>query len=651
MKSNKIDNLRTSECCGCGACYNKCPVGAITMHENDEGFLYPLIDESKCTNCGLCLKVCPSINAQFNNNPKPECYAAMANDEIRMKSSSGGMFTLLAEYILDKGGYVCGAAFAEDWSVHHIIVNNKQDLDKLRGSKYVQSNTESCYKAIKQLLENDKYVLFSGCPCQAAGLYTFLGKEYDKLLTVDILCHGAPSPGIWRKYLDDNFKKKNILNVNFRDKSKIGWSCSQCTITLNNEEQIVSEDYTRLFHNALIMRESCSNCNFSKYPRPADITLGDWWGISEYDKSLNDGKGLSFVLLNNEKGKLVFHKIKVKNTKINLQKNYNNGHVVTGLELHHNRAKFFKDIFKFNIKKLGDIYLNNKYDICLLTIFYANNYGAILVAYAVHKLISSLGYSILMLQKPANTWRGYIDKVPQAFAVKHYNLSRIYENIEDLKNLNNECESFVVGSDQMFNPSLHLDYSLLEFAGMLKNKIAFGTSFGHDAYKASENIIIKHRYLLDRFNHIALREKSENLCNNIFKIDAEEIIAPTLVLPRKEFEDLTKNVNLQIPDKYLLTYTLDVSPELGSAIEYIAQKQSLKIINIGSLEPAHRKNSDLKCLYDISPEEFLYLYEHASFVVTDSFHGTCFSVKFNKPFISLINNKRGGFRYKVFDKL
>ena len=128
MYKNVCSEVEDKKCCGCGACYNICPVGAIKMQENNEGFLTPIIDENKCTNCGLCLKACPSLNVKYKNNKKPECYAAMANDEIRMKSSSGGMFTLIAEYILDKGGYVCGAAFKEDWSVHHIIIDNTKNF-------------------------------------------------------------------------------------------------------------------------------------------------------------------------------------------------------------------------------------------------------------------------------------------------------------------------------------------------------------------------------------------------------------------------------------------------------------------------------------------------------------------------------------------
>ena len=655
--SENITKVKPQDCCGCGACYNKCPVGAISMQENEEGFLAPVIDESKCTNCGLCVKSCPSLNVQYNNTDKPECYAAMADDEIRMKSSSGGIFTLLAEYILDKGGYVCGAAFDDNWDVHHIIIDNKNDLDKLRGSKYVQSNTENCYKQIKKLLDEDKYVLFSGCPCQVAGLYSFLGKNYEKLYTVDILCHGSPSRGVWQKYLNENFNKNEIKKINFRDKNKIGWSCSHCTISMRNGKDIVTDDYTKLFHLSINLRKSCYDCNYSKKPRPADITLGDFWGISDHIKGLNDGKGLSFVLINNDKGKFFFNEIadKTKKWDINLLKDYNNGHQKYGLQMHPQREQFFRLMKKYRYNQAKNIILYNKYDVCLITTFFALNYGAIFVSFAVNKLIEQLGYSVLMLQKPDSKRNDarLENNVPMNFAKKHYNISNVYASMDDLTVLNNHCKNFVVGSDQIFNPGLKLKISYLDYVFNLQNKIAFGTSFGHDSFYAPQNQLLETKYLLHRFNHIALREKGDNVCN-IFGIqNVDEIIDPTLILAIENYKGLSKKCFLEeAGEPYLLVYALDITPEKTSAINYIADKLKLKIIYIQPCWCIDRRKTTLKIYKETyTPEEFLYLYEHALFVITDSFHGSCFAVKFNKPFISIVNTKRGALRYKLFDKL
>ncbi len=605
----------------------------------------------------MCVKACPSLKPKCKNNSKPDCYAALADDDIREKSSSGGVFTLLAQYILNKGGYVCGASFDDKWNVHHIVINSKKDLEKLKGSKYVQSDMGKCYSEIKKLLDNDKYVLFSGCPCQVAGLYSFLNGKYEKLYTVDILCHGVPSRKVWQKYLEENFKD-NIANINFRDKSKIGWSCSHCTITTKDNKKIVSDDYTKLFHDSIILRKSCENCSYSKLPRPADITLGDFWGISEYDKNLNDGKGVSIVLINSKKGDFVFKKLNFKSTpsKINIKDNYNNGHIRKGLILNKLREKFFDSFNKLSFNKsLNKVY--DKYDVCVLCAFYASNYGSMLVSFACYKIIESLGYLVLMLQKPRNIWddKTYGDTIPQNFAKKYYNISRIYSDMDDMRNLNKHCDNFVVGSDQLWTYEVARsmnDYVYMEWVNPNKNKIAFGTSFGKEKYIAGESRILKLQYLYDRFNHIALRETCSKICDEIFKIDAVEIIDPTLILPLKEYEKLADSVNMKIKKPYLLTYTLDLSKEKAQAIKYTAQKLGLNIINIYNLLHYERRAQDqLKWDRDYTPEEFLNLYKNASFVITDSYHGTCFSVKFNKPFISFKNKGRGELRYKVFDDL
>ena len=219
-----LEIINKSNCCGCHACYNACPQNAIIMRKDELGFRYPVIDQEKCIECGLCKKVCPVLNKKKINN-QPIAYACInKNDNVRRESSSGGIFTLIAEKILDLNGVVFGAQFDEKLNVSHAYVENKEDLYKLRKSKYVQSDIKDSYKKAKEFLDDDRFVLFTGTPCQVEGLYSYLRKDYNKLYTQDIICHGVPSPAVWKKYKEDVEKQKHmkVVNMNFRDKSN-GW--------------------------------------------------------------------------------------------------------------------------------------------------------------------------------------------------------------------------------------------------------------------------------------------------------------------------------------------------------------------------------------------------------------------------------------------
>ncbi len=654
MNSNVSAHVPYSNCCGCSACYNACPKGAIAMQENAEGFLVPQVDAEKCIDCGLCLKACPALNEKRPNTADPECYAAQADDKIRAVSSSGGVFTPLAEAIIDRGGVVCGAAFREDWTVHHIIVDNKADIAKLRGSKYVQSEIGDCFKRVKGLLREGKWVLFSGTPCHVAGLYTYLGKEYDTLVTVDIFCHGAPSPGVWKRYLRENYEPGTIANVNFRDKSAIGWSCSHVAITLKNGKKDVSNNYTKWFHNSTILRPACQKCDYSKIPRPADISLGDFWGISSIRTGLNDGQGLSNVLINSEKGKRLYEGIKLtKSLTINLPDSYNNADIRRGVkQFNEQREEFFSQQHPLNTHKHYENSIRNKhYDVCYIGNFYSRNYGSMLVHYAGCKLIEALGYSVLMLNRPDKMWG---EVMPYSFAHRHYtSISPSFTGVDGLATTNDFCSAYVVGSDQIFAPGLQLDrIAYLQFAREDRLKIAFGTSFGHETYPCSEERLYKNKMLLQRFNHIALRELPHNIVNNLLELKADQIIDPSLILPQQYYLDLASQVNFNKTDSpYLLTYMLDLTPAKEDVIVHLAKKLGLTIIYIPNLEKKSIKYhpKKFKCEKTYSPEEFLRLYRDATYVVTDSYHGTCFSIVFRKSFVSIVNVVRGKLRYSMFD--
>ena len=299
----------SNKCTGCSGCAVICPENAVTMTKNSQGFLIPEINGGKCTLCGKCLDKCVSENPVYKNDPEPECYAVMADDETRNESSSGGMFSIAAEYIIDKGGYVCGAAFTEDFSVEHIIINNKDDIPKLRGAKYIQSNVGNVYSDIKDLLENGKTVLFTGVPCQVAALNSYLEKNYDNLFTIDIVCGGVTSQKVFDKYHKDVLGGKKITELHFTDKKKFGWNSCVNAVFEDGTKYISSKQsdpYVSAFTNSLSKNIACHKCKANAIPRQSDMTIGDFWGISQTDISMNDKKGTSIVLVNSPKGAELF---------------------------------------------------------------------------------------------------------------------------------------------------------------------------------------------------------------------------------------------------------------------------------------------------------------------------------------------------------
>ena len=311
--------INKEDCCGCSACVQICPKCCISMYEDNEGFLYPEINKDICVNCHLCENVCPVLH-QGNPHQTLRTYAAKnKKEDIRSQSSSGGVFSLLAEYIIDRGGVVFGARFNEKWEVIHDYVEVKEGIAAFRGSKYVQSQIGDSYKKVEFFLKQSREVLFSGTPCQIAGLNYYLRKKYDNLLTVDLVCHGVPSPGVWRKYLRDQILNKDqsrISNIQFRDK-RLGWKNFSFTIwgysninknvpTILLTESLKNNVFMIGFLKNLYLRPSCYNCPCRNFKSGSDITIGDYWGVENYYHTYDDDKGVSLVCVNTSYGMKIY---------------------------------------------------------------------------------------------------------------------------------------------------------------------------------------------------------------------------------------------------------------------------------------------------------------------------------------------------------
>ena len=362
-------NIPVQNCSSCAACANACARNAITMQLDSEGFYRPVIDPEKCVECGMCERICPWTKSVDNPNGaaiEPKTVAAYAKDEnIRMQSSSGGIFSVLAERFIDDGGVVVGVAQITPTHFGHVVVDNKIDLEKLRGSKYVQADVGLVYREVRSLLKLGKKVLFSGTPCQVAALYAFLGKNISvNLFTLEIVCHGTPSVKVFEKYINEmeHDKSARVLSSSFRDKRK-GWRLFSMTSLMKSNsgdnfrisKTLREDNFMQVFLKNICLNVSCASCHYGKLPRVADITLADYWGVWSRHPEMYDDKGTSVVLLNSIHGKELFERVADKVVQCDSKIEYaiaGNPCIVRSSKMHPKRAEFFADLEKYSLDDL-----------------------------------------------------------------------------------------------------------------------------------------------------------------------------------------------------------------------------------------------------------------------------------------------------------
>lgn len=316
MKCRNINEIRHEKCVGCTACINACPKHCIKMKMDEEGFLYPIINDNECINCGVCYKSCPTVSVR--KQKKLPIILGMINHsmKIRKNSSSGGIFFNLAEWIIESGGCVCAATIDKKMYVKHIMIEDTDRIDQLTKSKYVQSDLGNCYSLIRKHLEQGREVLFVGTPCQVYGLRTFLNKEYNNLFLVDLVCHGVPSPKIWSEFVENIEEQRNSKcdSISFRNKTLEGWKNFGMEIKFSNGEIYIDTQKQNPFMfgflKGYIDRKCCYSCQFKGMNRCSDLTIGDFWTVDEYLDNFNDNKGTSLVYVNTIKGKNMINQIR-----------------------------------------------------------------------------------------------------------------------------------------------------------------------------------------------------------------------------------------------------------------------------------------------------------------------------------------------------
>ena len=359
-----MDNIvNLNKCTGCSACYNVCPKHAIKMVRDEEGFLIPNIDNELCINCGLCKKKCPVINKKSNFSLN-ECYAGYSKRESIKKSSSGGIFGVIATYILKSNGAVIGACLEND-ELKHIVIEKKEDLNKVRGSKYLQSDISSVYKFIRNNIK-EKLILFVGTPCQVAGIKSVFDSKYENLICIDLFCHGVPSLKVFEKYLNELEREHNdiVIGYDFRSKQE-SWENYKNVIyfkTKKIEMNYYDNPYMKLFLNNISLRKSCYNCNFKLGNKYSDLTLGDFWGIKSFHPDIYNSSGVSAVIVNTEKGLKILNKIldqcTFKKCSIREILTFNKS-LKKSAPRNKKREKFFKKLNSMTIKEMSSKYCGN----------------------------------------------------------------------------------------------------------------------------------------------------------------------------------------------------------------------------------------------------------------------------------------------------
>lgn len=663
------------ECTGCGACSNICPKNAIEMKSNEDGFLSPYVNEDRCIACNKCVKTCPLLKSQDEGKRNPdmdiEVYAAWAEDEIRRDSSSGGAFYVLASAIIKRNGVVFGAKWDDKFNCVHDFVDEIEELPALMHSKYVQSNTVDSFQKVKYFLEEEKYVLYVGCPCQINGLKNYLGSDAGNpyLYTVDLVCFGAPSKKTFHKYMADNYDSDVISDVTFRDKNTgEGWSPTGYSITYKNGEKSYpkyEEDrYQQAFHSVLFRNDVCEKCEYYKVPRVGDFTFGDFWGIEKHNPTWNDGLGTSLLATNTCKAKSFLDEIKSQFKRLEKVpsdwcKDKGN-RIITNARAGHPNRKYLSDLLKgdsIGFNQAVDDALKNKHDIGL-TCMMNYNIGNNLTNYALYLYLKGLGYRVLMINMPESVpeMQLYKEKGPLFYFLKNpyqsYDLLQAKDKYDLLEHAN-ICDMYVVGSDQLWRDKFVEStsyFTALDWVPSYKYKISYGTSMGTGEYVATESNMAQMGYLLKRFNAISVREQSaKDFLKSVWKVDSTVVLDPVFLCDRSYYDELASRGGLRtLRDKYIAAYLLDPTKEKEKFVKLLADEYTCGRY-MAMTEPVYTEKDSQYIEYTLEPgiEEWVSMMKHSEIVITDSFHGLCFALIYEKPFYVIYekDNWRGYDRF------
>lgn len=654
-ETDTIEGIR--RCTGCGVCCEVCPSDAIYMKTDAKGFLTPKVDKEKCIHCGKCVADCPTQIDFGEGFRKQLCYAVQMKEEFLMTGSSGGVFPALAELVLEQEGYVAGAVFMEDFSVRHVVSNQRADVEQMYGSKYVQSSMVGVYSEIRRLLDAGELVLFGGCACQVAGLRAYLGKEYEKLYLIDVVCHGVPSPGAWQERVETLCAEYGkIQKIAFRDKQHLGWRSGLYVRFEDGNEYLAYDDiFIQEFLNNWILRDSCYNCEFKAEPY-SDLTIGDFWGIGTMDKEYGES-GTSFVTVNTEKGEKLFRYLAHSGERISLFPvkgaavwNPSIEKPVKDNRMHHLLSQKKEEGLDWQ-QAVHAIFTELHFDIAMVCMW-GENYGNAMTNYALYYTLEKK-YSVVAVDTGIYQPQYKFSE----FASAHCRMtSELYLNGK-WDELLESVDIFLVGSDQVWNYSYTQGgnwghFFQLGFVGNDKRKVSYASSFGTEGLEPPE---AEYGIAYRNFDAISVREEfGVESCRIKYGIQAVQVLDPVFLVKADEYKALLPKRPME-EQPYILAYLLTPSVEKREYCESLQKKVGgLKIIYIidNHLQNRNLWRNILKfenVKVELAVEEWLAYLHGAQYIITDSFHGTCFALIFQKPFVSFVNRERG--RFEFFNKL
>ncbi|SDI34789.1 Coenzyme F420-reducing hydrogenase, beta subunit [Pseudobutyrivibrio sp. 49] len=655
-----IINVKRIDCTGCGACKVACPVDAIKLEYDNDGFLYPVVTDA-CINCGKCAKACQVIHP-VEKYPTPKAYAFMATQQIREVSSSGGLFSLLATYVIGQGGAVFGAVYGDGFkSVYMTKAETIDEIAPMRGSKYVFCETRDTYKEAKELLEAGRQVLYTGTPCEIAGLRTYLGKEYDNLLLVDFVCHAANSVKAYKAWLKEITEGKELKKLDFRDKNFYKWSTP--AVAYFKDGTVKKQPYNECFWyngflEGVINRDNCAHCEYACAERVSDITMGDAWQVSRINKDYSDGIGTSLVLVNSEKGEEIFNKIQteLKNIitlceEIPLEeiRKYN-GNINFPQKQSPARKFFFSHLDSMGYHNALWYGRGRRWDFGLVGWWFASNYGSALTYFALAKVLEKMGKASIFIPIPKLDGTPWDDdtKNVEAFIGKHFRIAKKRDK-EHMHEMNHFCDAFMLGSDQMWRESttkLVGHTFFLDFVAQGKKKIACAPSFGAGKYSKDANLRMEASVLLDSFDAVSVRETSGvDICKEVFGVEAQQIIDPIFWVDTDVYDEIAEQSTVNdLPEKYLFCYVLDPNDEKVKIAERIAAERNLEVITIlGMREAKYTRDKWTvgRIIDNASVEDFVNAIRKCEYMFTDSHHGVCLAIKYNKNYVAIGNVARG----------